>query len=120
MPLNLAANCPQSARLLASAAGDRAKAGWWEMFLPILLELFQELIEQCMDNQAEFVKRAKRLHWWNVWRLKIVCRRALRQADVGSARTRDGQAELLAGDIAMECSAATAAELAACYDELTG
>ena len=118
MPSDLAAKCPKSAGLLARAASRRTRSGWWEILLPILLELFQDLIEKCMDDQTQFVETCQSLNWWNVLRLKFTCRRGLRRANVGMPRRRDGQAELLAGDIAMECSVATAVELGACYREL--
>lgn len=117
MPLDLAAKCPQSAGLLARALSRRPESSW-EMLIPILLELFQALLEQCFDDEAEFIDRTKALNWWNVLRVKFICRRGLRQAKVGTPRTRDGQAELLAGDVAETCAGASRAELGACYREL--
>jgi hypothetical protein len=111
---DLATKCPQSVGLLARAVGKKPR--FWEAFIPILLELLEQLMAECFDDAEEFTQRVRKANWFNMLRLKAISRRAMRRADVPGRL--GGKAEALAGDILTECKSASDAELGACYREL--
>lgn len=117
MSADLAAKCPKSAGLLKRALNRRPGSGW-EMLIPILLELFEALIEQCFDEELEFVGRVGSLNDRNVRRLERAIVVELRHARYGNPRTRRGEAGLIADDIAATCARASDEQLGACYREL--
>lgn len=117
MSQDLALRCPTSAGLLSHTLARRLGSGF-EILLPILLEFFSALMEQCFDDEPEFLDRAKSLNRWNVRQLATLYRRALRQANIGSPRTRVGKAKAAASDIAEMCDEARESDLGTCYREL--
>jgi hypothetical protein len=117
MPLDLAAICPQSAGLLAKAAARRPESSWWAILGPILLEMLQTMIEECFEDEAEFVEVAGAMSDVNVRQLRHDIFVELRQQKFGDRRLRRGQARLAAADVATVCAAAPDGELGACYRE---
>lgn len=115
---DLAAKCPQSVNLLAKAAARRPGSSWWAILGPILLEMFQALIEECFEDEPEFIEIVGALSDYDVRQLRHLIFVEMRRHKVGNRRKRRGQSRLAAAEVATVCAAAPDAELEACYREL--
>ena len=68
----------------AGAVEDRVKRdGWMEIVIPLLIPLFTQLIEQCMNNRDALASYAEgRRGWMQQSRLRMACRSTVSEAGI--------------------------------------
>jgi len=68
----------------AASVEDRVKRdGWMEIVIPMLIPLFTQLIEQCLNNRSALASYAEgRRGWMQQAQLRLACRSTVSEAGI--------------------------------------
>ena len=68
----------------AASVEDRVKRdGWMEIIIPLLIPLFTQLIEQCLNNRSALAAYAEgRRGWLQQAQLRLACRSTVSEAGI--------------------------------------